>query len=177
MIIRYKITVEGVFQSCVITLVTRWNFSVGNFELKLVPEMQSGMNFLEGEVGDAWRESQRIITDEPKDRKETENQQNQNQHLDLVIKVSVPDWKVMAFSTKPDGQLVWERQVRPHKVPEKPVFTSNLVSFTQSVFAVVYLSLWPSLWRLKKYINPSLVCDLCRAVLHTHRFGLAGGRG
>ncbi|XP_041810425.1 eukaryotic translation initiation factor 2-alpha kinase 3 [Chelmon rostratus] len=88
----------------------KWNFSVGNFELKLVPEMQSGMNFLEGEVGDAWRESQRIITDEPKDRKETENQQNQNQHLDLVIKVSVPDWKVMAFSTKPDGQLVWERQ-------------------------------------------------------------------
>ncbi|XP_076604174.1 eukaryotic translation initiation factor 2-alpha kinase 3 [Chaetodon auriga] len=88
----------------------KWNFSVGNFELKLVPEMQPGMNFLEGEVGDAWRESQRVIADEPKDREQTQNQQSQNQNLDLVIKVSVPDWKVMAFSTEPDGQLVWERQ-------------------------------------------------------------------
>ncbi|XP_037602194.1 eukaryotic translation initiation factor 2-alpha kinase 3 [Sebastes umbrosus] len=88
----------------------KWNFSVGNFELKLLPETQSAMNFLEGEGanGDAWRESQRIITDEPKERGHTENQQNHN--LDLVIKVSVPDWKVMAFSTKPEGQLVWERQ-------------------------------------------------------------------
>ncbi|XP_074516939.1 eukaryotic translation initiation factor 2-alpha kinase 3 [Sebastes fasciatus] len=88
----------------------KWNFSVGNFELKLLPETQSAMNFLEGEGanGDAWRESQRVITDEPKERRHTENQQNHN--LDLVIKVSVPDWKVMAFSTKPEGQLVWERQ-------------------------------------------------------------------
>ncbi|XP_039994218.1 eukaryotic translation initiation factor 2-alpha kinase 3 [Xiphias gladius] len=85
----------------------KWNFSVGSFELKLVPETPPGMNFLEGEVanGDAWKESQRVITDEPKER-----EQNQNQNLDLVIKVSVPDWKVMAFSTKYDGQLVWERQ-------------------------------------------------------------------
>lgn len=90
----------------------KWNFSVGNFELKLVPEMQPGMNFLEGEVvnGDAWRESQRVIADEPKEREEAEDEQSQNQNLDLVIKVSVPDWKVMAFSTEPDGQLVWERQ-------------------------------------------------------------------
>lgn len=85
----------------------KWNFSVGNFELKLLPETQSGMNFLEGEFanGDAWRESQRVIADEPNERARTENQ-----NLDLVIKVSVPDWKVMAFSTKPEGQLVWERQ-------------------------------------------------------------------
>ncbi|XP_019116198.1 eukaryotic translation initiation factor 2-alpha kinase 3 [Larimichthys crocea] len=90
----------------------KWNFSVGNFELKLVPEMPSGINFLEGEVanGEAWRESQRVITDEPKETEQMENEPNQNQHLDLVIKVSVPDWKVMAFSTDPDGQLVWERQ-------------------------------------------------------------------
>uniref|UniRef100_A0A8D3DKH6 non-specific serine/threonine protein kinase n=1 Tax=Scophthalmus maximus TaxID=52904 RepID=A0A8D3DKH6_SCOMX len=60
----------------------KWNFSVGNFELKLLPE----------------------------EREQTENRQNRNQNLDLVIKVSVPDWKVMAFSTEPDGQLVWERQ-------------------------------------------------------------------
>ncbi|XP_069392210.1 eukaryotic translation initiation factor 2-alpha kinase 3 [Paralichthys olivaceus] len=88
----------------------KWNFSVGNFELKLLPETQPGTNFLEGEVtnGDGWRESQRVITDEPKEREQTENQKKQN--LDLVIKVSVPDWKVMAFSTEPEGQLVWERQ-------------------------------------------------------------------
>ncbi|KAM4625548.1 eukaryotic translation initiation factor 2-alpha kinase 3 isoform 2-T2 [Polymixia lowei] len=94
----------------------KWNFSVGNFELKILPETQSGMNFLEGEVAgtDMWkeekRESQRVITDEPKERDQPENQQNQNQNLGLVIKVSVPDWKVMAFSTKPGGQLVWEHQ-------------------------------------------------------------------
>ncbi|KAM3594723.1 uncharacterized protein V6R79_012831 [Siganus canaliculatus] len=90
----------------------KWNFSVGNFELKLVPEVQSGLNFLEGEAGtgDIWRESQRVISDEPKEREQTENQQNQQQNLDLIIKVSVPDWKVMAFSTEPSGQLVWERQ-------------------------------------------------------------------
>lgn len=79
--------------------------------MKLVLETQSGINFLEGEVanGDIWRENQRVITDEPKEREHTENQQTQN--LDLVIKVSVPDWKVMAFSTEHDGQLVWEHQV------------------------------------------------------------------
>ncbi len=110
---------------------SRWNFSVGNFELKLVPEMQPGMNFLEGEVADAWKESQRVISDEPKDREQMDNQQNQNQNLDLVIKVSVPDWKVMAFSTKPDGRLVWERQVG---------YKKNSVTFTLSVFAVVYLN-------------------------------------
>lgn len=90
----------------------KWNFSVGSFELKLVPEKQSGMNFLEGDVAndDTWNESQRVIIDEPKEREQMEAKQNQNQHLDLVIKVSVPDWKVMAFSTEPNGQLVWEHQ-------------------------------------------------------------------
>ncbi|XP_028994933.1 eukaryotic translation initiation factor 2-alpha kinase 3 [Betta splendens] len=88
----------------------KWNFSVGNFELRLLPESQSGMNFLEGDVanGDTWRESQRVISEEPTEAEHTENQQNQN--LDLVIKVSVPDWKVMAFSTEHDGQVVWEHQ-------------------------------------------------------------------
>lgn len=90
----------------------KWNFSVGNFELKLVPETQSGINFLEGEVvkGEGWRDGQRVITEEPKDTDSSENRQNQNTNLDLIIKVSVPDWKVMAFSSEPDGQLVWERQ-------------------------------------------------------------------
>uniref|UniRef100_A0A8C2KIN5 non-specific serine/threonine protein kinase n=1 Tax=Cyprinus carpio TaxID=7962 RepID=A0A8C2KIN5_CYPCA len=74
----------------------KWNFSVGNFELKFIPEIQSNINFLEGEAsnGETWREV----------RHEAQ------QGLDLVIKVSVPDWKVMAFSTKPEGQLIWEHQ-------------------------------------------------------------------
>lgn len=73
--------------------------------------MQSGINFLEGEVasGDLWKEKQRVIADE--DSEQAKNQQNQNHNLDLVIKVSVPDWKVMAFSSESEGQLVWERQV------------------------------------------------------------------
>ncbi|XP_060918747.1 eukaryotic translation initiation factor 2-alpha kinase 3 [Labrus mixtus] len=91
----------------------KWNFSVGNYELKFVTEMQSGINFLEGEVakGEAWRESQRVIVDEPKDSESTEKQpKHKKKNLDLVIKVSVPDWKVMAFSSESEGQLVWERQ-------------------------------------------------------------------
>lgn len=92
-------------------MLLRWNFSVGNFELKLIPEMQSGMSFLEGEVasGHIWKEKPRVIADD--DGQQAEKQHNQNQNLDLVIKVSVPDWKVMAFSAEPGGQLVWERQV------------------------------------------------------------------
>ncbi|KAG9343997.1 hypothetical protein JZ751_012473 [Albula glossodonta] len=80
----------------------KWNFSVGHFELKFVPETQSG-NFLEGELagGEARREGRRVILEEEEPRAETR---------DLVIKVSVPDWKVMAFSNKPGGQLVWEHQ-------------------------------------------------------------------
>lgn len=102
------------FKSCIFAVCARWNFSVGNFELKLVPEMQPGINFLEGELanGDSWKESQWVIADEPTEKRQAENHRNQNQHLDLVIKVSVPDWKVMAFSTGPDAQLVWEHQVR-----------------------------------------------------------------
>lgn len=86
-----------------------WNFSVGNFELKLVREPQSRMNFLEGEMasGETWKESPKFIIDEPKD---SEQGEGSNHSLDLVIKVSVPDSKVMAFSTEPHGQLVWERQ-------------------------------------------------------------------
>ncbi|CAL8274045.1 unnamed protein product [Merluccius merluccius] len=96
----------------------KWNFSVGNFELKFIPEVQSNLNFLEGEVasGDSWREereerqdSQRVITDDPQ-QGAPDGQNPRHLDLDLVIKVSVPDWKVMAFSTKPSGQLVWEHQ-------------------------------------------------------------------
>lgn len=76
--------------------------------------MQPGRNFLEGGVasGDIWTEKQRVIADDDSG-KPAENRHRQNQNLDLVIKVSVPDWKVMAFSSEPHGQLLWERQVRP----------------------------------------------------------------
>ncbi|XP_030211699.1 eukaryotic translation initiation factor 2-alpha kinase 3 [Gadus morhua] len=99
----------------------KWNFSVGNFELKFVPQIQSGLHFLEGGLGsgDSWREerkdSQRVITEDPQKGPREGPQQNPRPldldlDLDLVIKVSVPDWKVMAFSTQPSGQLVWEHQ-------------------------------------------------------------------
>nr|XP_006629631.1 PREDICTED: eukaryotic translation initiation factor 2-alpha kinase 3 isoform X1 [Lepisosteus oculatus] len=81
----------------------KWNFSVGHFELKFVPAVQTAVNYLEGEPagGGAWREGQRVICEDDEPKAETR---------DLVIKVSVPDWKVMAFSNKPGGQLVWEHQ-------------------------------------------------------------------
>lgn len=111
------------------------------------------MNFLEGEVasGDIWKEKQRVIADD--DSKQAKNQQNQNQNLDLVIKVSVPDWKVMAFSSESNGQLVWERQVRILKRQ----------SHLDLCFCVLEMN-----------INSS--CSVSTLVLHTHRFGLAGGR-
>ncbi|XP_016350259.1 eukaryotic translation initiation factor 2-alpha kinase 3-like [Sinocyclocheilus anshuiensis] len=99
----------------------KWNFSVGNFELKFIPEIQSNINFLEGEAsnGETWREvrheAQRVIQEETDAQTKNHANTHPNSHtqvegLDLVIKVSVPDWKVMAFSTKPEGQLIWEHQ-------------------------------------------------------------------
>lgn len=94
----------------------RWNFSVGNFELKFVTEAQSQFGFLEGETSnkevwhDVRHDGPRVILEEP----EAQNHANahiQTDGLDLVIKVSVPDWKVMAFSSEPGGRLIWEHQV------------------------------------------------------------------
>ncbi|KAJ3613915.1 hypothetical protein NHX12_020158 [Muraenolepis orangiensis] len=95
----------------------KWNFSVGNFELKFITELQSSLNFLEGQMasGDSWREERqdgrRVITEDAQQGATDGPAQNPTLlDLDLVIKVSVPDWKVMAFSTKTSGQLVWEHQ-------------------------------------------------------------------
>ncbi|XP_037551182.1 eukaryotic translation initiation factor 2-alpha kinase 3 [Nematolebias whitei] len=90
----------------------KWNFSVGSYELKFIPEKQSGLNFLEGEMAnsDGSEGNQKVIADEPKEREQSDRKQQQNQHLDLIIKVSVPDWKVVAFSPDSTGQLVWEHQ-------------------------------------------------------------------
>ncbi|XP_030628507.1 eukaryotic translation initiation factor 2-alpha kinase 3 [Chanos chanos] len=97
----------------------KWNFSVGNFELKFVPETQSNMNFLEGETAsggtryDVKRDGQNVILEDGDTQANTHANADAHvpsDNLDLVIKVSVPDWKVMAFSNKPGGQLVWEHQ-------------------------------------------------------------------
>ncbi|XP_063040143.1 eukaryotic translation initiation factor 2-alpha kinase 3 [Engraulis encrasicolus] len=88
--------------------IEKWNFSVGTFELKFLPETQSGMNFLEAEppVGETLR-NKRVLIDEGEAHG---HGHGTTEPLDLVIKVSVPDWKVMAFSTKLGGQLIWEHQ-------------------------------------------------------------------
>uniref|UniRef100_A0AAY4ERH1 non-specific serine/threonine protein kinase n=1 Tax=Denticeps clupeoides TaxID=299321 RepID=A0AAY4ERH1_9TELE len=87
----------------------KWNFSVGSFELKFVTESKSGLNFLEGEpqVREWSHESRHVILD---NADTIQNAQPHSELLDLVIKVSVPDWKVMAFSSTPGGQLIWEHQ-------------------------------------------------------------------
>lgn len=91
---------------------------MGNFQLKFVPETETQLSFLEGETAkkEAWQELQsdgpRVILEEA----EAHSQNHANPHmqtdgLDFVIKVSIPDWKVMAFSSGPGGQLIWEHQV------------------------------------------------------------------
>ncbi|XP_031436386.1 eukaryotic translation initiation factor 2-alpha kinase 3 isoform X2 [Clupea harengus] len=84
----------------------KWNFSVGTFELMFLPDSQSGLNFLEAEphVGDTLR-NKPVLIDEADAHTHTHSDA-----LDLVIKVSVPGWKVMAFSNKLGGQLIWEHQ-------------------------------------------------------------------
>uniref|UniRef100_A0A8K9Y6Z7 Eukaryotic translation initiation factor 2-alpha kinase 3 n=1 Tax=Oncorhynchus mykiss TaxID=8022 RepID=A0A8K9Y6Z7_ONCMY len=101
----------------------KWNFSVGSFELRFVPDKQLTSNFLEGEMasGEAmWKEErrtsgQKVIMEETTDNHrhtttDTHTDTPGSGTPDLVIKVSVPDWKVMAFSTQPGGKLVWEQQ-------------------------------------------------------------------
>ncbi|MBN3289920.1 E2AK3 kinase, partial [Polypterus senegalus] len=80
----------------------KWNFSVGHFELRFVPEVQPGVNFLEGDThSNSVKDDTKVIREEEDPAAEMK---------DMVIKVSVADWKVMAFNTKHGGQLVWEHQ-------------------------------------------------------------------
>lgn len=95
----------------------KWNFSVGNFQLKFVPETDTQLSFLEGETAnkEAWHELQRdgprVILEEAEAHGQNHaNARVQTEGLDLVLKVSIPDWKVMAFSSGPGGQLIWEHQ-------------------------------------------------------------------
>lgn len=91
---------------------------MGNFQLKFVPETETQLSSLEGETGnkEAWHEQQRDWPRMILEETEAHSQKHANAHvptdgMDLVIKVSIPDLKVMAFSSGPGGQLIWEHKV------------------------------------------------------------------
>ncbi|NXP72407.1 E2AK3 kinase, partial [Ramphastos sulfuratus] len=79
----------------------RWNFSVGHFELHYVPEIETRAGYLEGSLKPtSSKEETKIISDV---------EEQEAVMKDTVIKVSVADWKVMAFN-KRGGHLEWEYQ-------------------------------------------------------------------
>lgn len=79
----------------------KWNFSVGHFELRYIPDVDPGVGFIGGQLeSSGGTDESKIISD--KDEQETGTN-------DFVIKVSVADWKVMAFNRKL-GNLEWEHQ-------------------------------------------------------------------
>ncbi|KAM4706922.1 eukaryotic translation initiation factor 2-alpha kinase 3 isoform 2-T2 [Discoglossus pictus] len=79
----------------------KWNFSVGHFELRYIPDIEPGVGFIEGQLETS------IGADDSKIISDVEDQEMGTN--DLVIKVSVADWKVMAFSRQL-GHLEWEHQ-------------------------------------------------------------------
>ncbi|XP_053116455.1 eukaryotic translation initiation factor 2-alpha kinase 3 isoform X2 [Hemicordylus capensis] len=79
----------------------KWNFSVGHFELRYVPDIETRVGFIEGNLkSNLNKEDSRIISDV---------EEQEAVMKDTVIKVSVADWKVMAFN-KQGGHLEWEYQ-------------------------------------------------------------------
>ncbi|XP_013923736.1 PREDICTED: eukaryotic translation initiation factor 2-alpha kinase 3 isoform X3 [Thamnophis sirtalis] len=79
----------------------KWNFSVGHFELRYLPETETRVGFLEGNMkSNINKEDSKIIS---------EVEEQEATMKDTVIKVSVADWKVMAFNKK-EGHLEWEYQ-------------------------------------------------------------------
>ncbi|XP_042330548.1 eukaryotic translation initiation factor 2-alpha kinase 3 isoform X2 [Sceloporus undulatus] len=79
----------------------KWNFSVGHFELRYVPDAETGVGFIEGNLkSNLNKDDSKIISDVEEQEAVME---------DTVIKVSVADWKVMAFN-KQGGHLEWEYQ-------------------------------------------------------------------
>lgn len=80
----------------------RWNFSVGHFELRYIPDMETRAGFIESTLKPSGnKEGSKIISDV---------EEQEAAMMDTVIKVSVADWKVMAFNKK-GGHLEWEYQV------------------------------------------------------------------
>ncbi|XP_075857077.1 eukaryotic translation initiation factor 2-alpha kinase 3 isoform X2 [Microcebus murinus] len=79
----------------------KWNFSVGHFELRYIPDMETRAGFIESTFKPSEnKEESKIISDV---------EEQEATMMDTVIKVSVADWKVMAFSKK-GGHLEWEYQ-------------------------------------------------------------------
>ncbi|XP_055096952.1 eukaryotic translation initiation factor 2-alpha kinase 3 [Symphalangus syndactylus] len=79
----------------------KWNFSVGHFELRYIPDMETRAGFIESTFKpNENTEESKIISDV---------EEQEAAIMDIVIKVSVADWKVMAFSKK-GGHLEWEYQ-------------------------------------------------------------------
>ncbi|XP_058037185.1 eukaryotic translation initiation factor 2-alpha kinase 3 isoform X2 [Ahaetulla prasina] len=79
----------------------KWNFSVGHFELRYLPETETRVGFLEGNMkSNINKEDSKIIS---------EVEEQEATMKDTVLKVSVADWKVMAFNKK-EGHLEWEYQ-------------------------------------------------------------------
>ncbi|XP_040191400.1 eukaryotic translation initiation factor 2-alpha kinase 3 isoform X1 [Rana temporaria] len=79
----------------------KWNFSVGHFELRYIPDIDPGVGFIGGQLeASGGTDESKIISDI--DEQETGTKE-------VVIKVSVADWKVMAFNRKL-GNLEWEHQ-------------------------------------------------------------------
>ncbi|XP_066429058.1 eukaryotic translation initiation factor 2-alpha kinase 3 isoform X2 [Eleutherodactylus coqui] len=79
----------------------KWNFSIGHFDLRYVPDVERSMGFIEGHVEPSSNsQSSKIIADVDEQEAGTK---------DTFIKVSVADWKVMAFNRQL-GHLEWEHQ-------------------------------------------------------------------
>ncbi|KAM3940408.1 eukaryotic translation initiation factor 2-alpha kinase 3 isoform 2-T2 [Leptodactylus fuscus] len=79
----------------------KWNFSVGHFELRYIPDIERGVGFIEGHVEPSGgTDENKIIADVDEQEAGTK---------DILIKVSVADWKVMAFNRQL-GHLEWEHQ-------------------------------------------------------------------
>uniref|UniRef100_A0A8C0DIB9 PRKR-like endoplasmic reticulum kinase n=1 Tax=Balaenoptera musculus TaxID=9771 RepID=A0A8C0DIB9_BALMU len=67
----------------------KWNFSVGHFELRYIPDMETRAGFIESTLKPSGnKEQSKIISDV---------EEQEAAVMDTVIKVSVADWKVMAF--------------------------------------------------------------------------------
>ncbi|XP_063781191.1 eukaryotic translation initiation factor 2-alpha kinase 3 isoform X2 [Pseudophryne corroboree] len=79
----------------------KWNFSVGHFELRYIPDVEPRVGFIEGHIeSSASTDESKIISDIDEQEAGTK---------DMFIKVSVADWKVMAFNRQL-GHLEWEHQ-------------------------------------------------------------------
>ncbi|CAN0029903.1 unnamed protein product [Bubo scandiacus] len=79
----------------------KWNFSVGHFELRYVPDIETRAGYIESNFkSNMNKEETKIISDVD---------EQEAMMKDTVIKVSVADWKVMAFNRR-GGHLEWEYQ-------------------------------------------------------------------